>query len=53
MSIYPIPSTLEVCEGKFRFGTEAGIYAETAAGRPIEYKADGRVKVNDYKKRRK
>ena len=29
------------------------VYAETAAGRPIEYKADGRVKVNDYKKRRK
>lgn len=23
------------------------VYAETAAGRPIEYKADGRVKVND------
>ena len=29
------------------------VYAETAAGRPIEYKTDGRVKVNDYKKRRK
>lgn len=29
------------------------VYAETAAGRPIEYKADGRVKVNDYKKKRK
>ena len=29
------------------------VYAETAAGRPIEYKVDGRVKVNDYKKKRK
>ena len=29
------------------------VYAETAAGRPIEYNVDGRVKVNDYKKKRK
>lgn len=27
------------------------IYAETAAGRPIEYKTDGRVVVKDYKRR--
>lgn len=29
------------------------IYAETAAGRPIEYRTDGRVVVKDYKKKRK
>ncbi len=28
------------------------VYAETAAGRPIEYKADGRVVVKDLKERR-
>lgn len=28
------------------------VYAETAAGRPIEYKTDGRVVVKDYKKKR-
>lgn len=28
------------------------VYAETAAGRPIEYHTDGRVVVKDYKKRR-
>ena len=28
------------------------IYAETAAGRPIEYKVDGRVKVKDNRRRR-
>lgn len=27
------------------------VYAETAAGRPIEYKTDGRVIVKDYKKK--
>lgn len=27
------------------------VYAETAAGRPIEYKADGRVIIKDYKKK--
>jgi 2',3'-cyclic-nucleotide 2'-phosphodiesterase (5'-nucleotidase family) len=29
------------------------VYAETAAGRPIEYEADGRVVVKDLKKKRK
>ena len=29
------------------------VYAETAAGRPIEYEADGRVTIKDYKKKRK
>lgn len=28
------------------------VYAETAAGRPIEYQTDGRVIVKDYKKRK-
>ena len=28
------------------------VYAETAAGRPIEYKADGRINVKDFKRRR-
>lgn len=28
------------------------VYAETAAGRPIEYQTDGRVKVKDYKKKK-
>lgn len=28
------------------------VYAETAAGRPIEYKTDGRVLINDLEKRR-
>ena len=28
------------------------VYAETAAGRPIEYKADGRVIIKDMKERR-
>ena len=28
------------------------IKAETEAGRPIEYKTDGRVVIKDYKKRR-
>ncbi len=28
------------------------VYAETAAGRPIEYKADGRIVVKDLKERR-
>lgn len=27
------------------------VYAETAAGRPVEYKTDGRVVVRDYKRR--
>jgi 2',3'-cyclic-nucleotide 2'-phosphodiesterase (5'-nucleotidase family) len=29
------------------------VYAETAAGRPIEYKADGRVVVKNMKRKRK
>lgn len=29
------------------------VYAETAAGRPIEYHTDGRVVIKDYKKKRK
>ena len=29
------------------------VYAETAAGRPIEYELDGRVTIKDYKKKRK
>lgn len=28
------------------------VYAETAAGRPIEYKTDGRVVIKDYRKKR-
>jgi 2',3'-cyclic-nucleotide 2'-phosphodiesterase (5'-nucleotidase family) len=28
------------------------VYAETAAGRPIEYQTDGRVVIKDYKKKR-
>lgn len=28
------------------------VYAETAAGRPIEYKTDGRVVIKDYKKKK-
>ncbi len=28
------------------------VYAETAAGRPIEYKADGRINIKDFKRRR-
>lgn len=28
------------------------VHAETAAGRPIEYKADGRINIKDFKRRR-
>lgn len=28
------------------------VYAETAAGRPIEYHTDGRVVINDYKRKK-